>query len=820
MTGWLAPVLAGAFWAGILLWPTGRAFATIWELLVAGLVLLAVAAWLAPTRAPVDPLVRAGVVDVDAPAALGEVAARRIPAARAPPGAVVALVVAAAVLFGAGWSGFHDLRIHSGLLARLAPVDATVEGSLATDPEPGSLGWSATLRAGTVRSLDPETGADVVQRTSETVWLEGFGDPPRAARGDRLRVVGSVEVPDGPFATTLGRNGVAVVLSADETTVLGPSTNPLVRATQAVRSTLLRHLLALFPERRAGLLMGLALGDTSHLDPGDEEHFRATGLGHLVAVSGENVAMVLAPLLGLAVLLRLSARGRFLIGLGTVVFFVVLTGAEPSVLRAGVMAGFALVGGLLGRPRSTATLLGAAVLVLLVSNPDLVWSVGFQLSVAATGGMVALAGAIADRLAFLPRPVAMAAGTTLSAQLGVSPLLLAYFHAVPLVTLLANLLAFPAVSPALLFGLAAAAVATVFSPVAHLLAWVASVCVGYLEALADRLASAPLPSITSGGGVVPIVVGFGVVVGLVWWFRARGPERRRVPKPALVVAGVVVSLFVWSSAIGAGPPGGLRVRFLDVGQGDAALVTAPDGATVLIDGGPDPQQVATDLAALGVKRLDMVVATHPHLDHFTGLAAVLARYPTDLLLDTGCPLPETHSLQYRAFLTAVGQEHVRERHPVRGDVFRVGELRLDVLSPDRCWSDTNSDANNDSIVLLVSDGTDRVLFANEPEASAQQVLLDDHLPIRAAVLNVPHHGAGTTIAPFLRAVHETVAVVSVGPNTYGHPVPWVLDALRASGARVFRTDRSGDVTITFTAGGLLVQTGHGRQLELAGGWAS
>ncbi len=107
-----------------------------------------------------------------------------------------------------------------------------------------------------------------------------------------------------------------------------------------------------------------------------------------------------------------------------------------------------------------------------------------------------------------------------------------------------------------------------------------------------------------------------------------------------------------------------------------------------------------------------------------------------------------------------------------------------------------------------------MLFSNEPEADAQQVLLDDHMPIRADVVNVPHHGAGTSIAPFLQAVQATVAVVSVGPNTYGHPVPWVLDELRRSGARVFRTDRSGDVVVTFAdAGGMEVRTGRGRMVE-------
>ena len=289
-----------------------------------------------------------------------------------------------------------------------------------------------------------------------------------------------------------------------------------------------------------------------------------------------------------------------------------------------------------------------------------------------------------------------------------------------------------------------------------------------------------------------------------------------MPRGAVVAGLVVLPLLVWSSAISAGPPSGLQVRFFDVGQGDAALVTAPDGSAILIDGGPEPDQVAVALAALGVKRLDLVVATHPHLDHFSGLPAVLSRFPTSVVFDTACTPPDSRTLQYRAFLTSVDQEGVPERHPVRGESFQVGEVRLDVLSPDRCWDGTNSDANNDSIVLLVSDGDATVLFSNEPEADAQQVLLDDHLPIQADVVNVPHHGAGTSIAPFLQAVRATVAVVSVGPNTYGHPVPWVLDELRRSGARVFRTDRSGDVVVTFTdADGMEVRTGRGRMVEFA-----
>jgi len=568
---------------------------------------------------------------------------------------------------------------------------------------------------------------------------------------------------------------------------------------------------ALFTPRDSGLLMGLALGDTSSLDRGDEEHFRATGLGHLLAVSGENVAMVLAPVLGLALLLRLSATGRFVLGGSAVAFFVLLTGGEPSVLRAGVMAGLALGGALLGRPRSTGVVLAGAVLLLLLVDPLLVRSVGFQLSVAATAGIVALAPSIMARLRFLPRPLAIAAATTTAAQAGVSPILLYTFHQVPEVTLLANLLAFPAVAPALLLGLAAAAAGAVFPPAGFVLARLTEIPIRYLEVLADKLASAPVGSVTSGGGVVVLILGLGAVVAVAWWLRTG----RRIPRPAVAVMAMAVPVFLWATALRAGLPAGLTLSFLDVGQGDAALVRSPGGATVLFDGGPDPELVATKLAALGVKRLDVVVATHPHLDHYVGLPAVLARFPVGMVLDSGCALPESASPPYRDFLHSVREEGIPERHPAAGDAFTVGDLTLDVLSPDQCWHGTHSDANNDSLVFMVSHLEDTVLFANEPEADAQKEMLDRAEPVAAEVFNVPHHGADTSILPFLQAVHEGLAVISVGqPNPYGHPDPHLLQELRSTGPTILRTDRCGDITVTFQQSGLLVRTGRCHTLLL------
>jgi competence protein ComEC len=791
VSAWVTPALAAVLWAGLLAQPGIGAFADPWVWLLGGALLLAAAVAGAPRDRTCDPALQgAGLLERE----------RADPVeALAPPGGGRSIVPAVLVaLVGAfllciGWGEVHEHRVQGAVVARIAPANVTVEGPLRTDPAAELDRWSAILD---VRSVTWAEGSASVR---ETVWLSGRERPPNAVRGDVLGVSGSIRpVEDGGFAEFLLRRGISAELEVDEAERLGPAPFAPIRWAQSFRALAGRSILSSFPPREAGLLLGLALGDDSRLGPALERDFRATGLSHLLVVSGENVAMVLAPIVALGAALRLSRWPRFALCLGVVAFIVVLTGAEPSVMRAGVMAGLALIGVLLGRPGSTASILAGAVVVLLLLDPALVWSVGFQLSVAATASMVALATPISERLRFLPGSLALATGTALAAQLGVTPLLLYYFNEVPVSTIAANVLAFPAVPPVLLIGLAAATTGIVFEPLGRLLSLVAQVPMRYLEAIADRLAAAPMPWIT-GGDIASLMLGLAATVAIAWWLRSG----RRLPKKALVVGLALLPLVVWSSALSAGPPSTLTVRFFDVGQGDAALLTSPGGVTILIDGGPDPAQVATELVALGVKRLDLVVASHPHADHVIGLPSVLARIPVALLLEPGC---KDDSPDGEALTEAVTSEHITVRRARAGDVMAVGDVRLEFLSPDRCWSGTESDTNNDAIVVRASVGEDSVLFATEPEEPAQQLLLDEGVDLHADVLKVPHHGAATSIEPFFEAVQAQVAIVSVGPNTYGHPVPEVLDWIRATGAQVHRTDREGTITVSFGDRGVLVES--------------
>jgi competence protein ComEC len=228
---------------------------------------------------------------------------------------------------------------------------------------------------------------------------------------------------------------------------------------------------------------------------------------------------------------------------------------------------------------------------------------------------------------------------------------------------------------------------------------------------------------------------------------------------------------------------------------------------MLVDGGPDEDDVATELSALGVKRLDVVVASHPHADHVVGLPSVLARFQVGVLLQPGCPSSSALQVELDR---AAADEGIDVRTPWAGDTFVVGDVRLDVLSPHECWSGTESDTNNDALVLRLSRGGDVVLFATEPEEPAQEWLLgrrdESGLDLGADVLKVPHHGAATSVAEFFEAVAAPVAVVSVGENTYGHPVPTTLAALEGAGSTVWRTDRRGTVTVRFV-GGVPIATG-------------
>ena len=530
-------------------------------------------------------------------AALGAVLSRPLPlwlglvlaavalAARRPALLCVAVVVLASALGARSWAGLQPPRPGTPVEGRATlvtdPVD--LDGAVRVELRLGSRrveAWARGVPASGLRPLLAGERVDVRGRLAPV---------PQRSRGylSRRHIAARMTV------TTVGE---------------GSPGGAMARLANDVRRTLLRGTSSFSDEHRA-LFAGFVLGDDRDQDPVSVDDFRAAGLTHLLAVSGQNVAFVLA--LAAPALRLLGLRWRFVAGLAVLVGFGVLTRWEPSVLRASAMAAVTLLAATVGRPATTLRVLALAVTVLLLVDPLLVGSVGFLLSCGACAGIAVLAGPLSRRM---PMPLAV----TLAAQVGVAPVLVPVFGGIPVASVPANLLAVPAAGPVMVWGLAAGLPAgLVGEPLAGLVHLPDRLLVGWIAGVAHWAAGLPLGQL----GFVHVLVlsGLGLAGGLV----------HRVRLPAIAVA-VVVCL--WPSV--ASPPG-------VAGQplaGDARLWRR-GAAIVVVVGRPRTGPLLAALRTSGVEGIGVVALTSPSRSARSELDRVLARHPARLVLTSADAVP-------------------------------------------------------------------------------------------------------------------------------------------------------------------------------------
>ncbi|HEU0129715.1 MAG TPA: DNA polymerase III subunit delta [Mycobacteriales bacterium] len=758
----------------------------------------ALGAWLAAALAAVHPRLTVATLAL-VTLAYATVLLRRVPRRHAALGAAALACAAAATLATTARNATRD-----GPLAALARDRAVVTLDLAVTADPRPLTGRVV---GAQRVADTTlvlARAERVRRGPATLALRRpvtvFAPPAGwAARlpGERLRVTGrlrpSLDRDAGPVFEPFGR---PVRLRAPS---LAARTAGRLRAG-------LRDAAAVLPAEPRGLLPGLVVGDTTRLDPALREDFRRTGLTHVVAVSGQNVAILLAAVLLAARRIGVGPRTAAVAGAAALAFFVVLARPSPSVLRAAAMGGLGLAATVTGRERAAVRLLAAAVLFLVLLDPALARSLGFALSTAATAGLLLLGPPWRARLARrLPGWLADAVATPLAAQVACAPVLAAAFGRVSLVAVPVNVAAAPAVAPATVAGVAAAALAPLSPALARLAARAGGIPAAWLVRVAhtgSRLPAAQLGVPTGLTGAALTVAALAALAALL-----RRPRTRRLV--ATVAAAVTVAGgAAWTLSPG-WPPAGWRFVACDVGQGDALVVRTTAGA-VLVDAGPDPVAVDRCLRDLGVARFAAVVLTHFHADHVEGLPGALRgrRTPT---VAVG-PLAEPADERARV-ATWTAARRVPVRVAALGERWRAGDAAFDVLGPEAPFHGTASDPNNSSLVLRVTLTGLVLLLTGDVEEPAQLALLARGPVGHADVLKVPHHGSARQTAEFLDATGAAAAVVSVGRgNPYGHPAAATLGALAGNGMRTFRTDRDGDVAVTGRTGRVRVTGRRGRGL--------
>ncbi|MGH3028200.1 MAG: ComEC/Rec2 family competence protein, partial [Gaiellaceae bacterium] len=538
---------------------------------------------------------------------------------------------------------------------------------------------------------------------------------------------------------------------------------------------------------RRAVLAGVVLGEDEGLDQELRDQFRASGLYHLLAVSGQNVAYVVAGMILLAWTLGFPRWIGEVGALAAVFAYVLAVGWQPSVVRAGVAGGLASLAWLASRPRDRWYFLLVGVAVLLAWSPYSLLEPGFQLSFAAVAAIFVLVPRIEARLEGYPLPVKLAEIVALSAACGAAtaPILWLHFGAIPVYSLAANALAAPIVAPLLGLALAAAALHPMLPEAASALAWIDSWLAAYLAFCARAVGGLPYAQVESGRALLALLGATALVAVLVV---ARRPRLRRA---AAVAAAILALVAAWRCVPSEPPPlpHGLRITVLDVGQGDAILLQVPEGA-VLIDQGPPEADVAGQLESLGVERLVALVLTHPQRDHIGGAADVLDAVEVGTVLDPRIP---AESEDHDAAVAAAREQDVPVLAVRAGQRLRVGALRLEVLWPDGPGL-PGDDPNNHAVVLVASYGRIDTLLTADAEGNVT-------VPIRpppAEILKVAHHGSADTALPaLLDLVDPQVAVVSVGANNdYGHPTPSTMATLTGlPGLDVYRTDLDGRITI-------------------------
>jgi competence protein ComEC len=568
------------------------------------------------------------------------------------------------------------------------------------------------------------------------------------------------------------------------------------RAAESMRAGL-RQASAGLSAEAAGLIPGLAVGDTSALSQRVEEEFTEAGMSHLTAVSGSNVAVICGAVLLLLRLLRLGPRFCATVAGLTLVGFLVLAGPEPSVLRAGVMGGVGLLALALGRAGSAFPALAVAVCGLVLYDPAMAADFGFALSVLATAGLVVLAPRWADAMTRRGVPAGYAEGLAipLAAFVMTAPVIAGMAGRLSVISVLANILAAPVVAPATVLSVLATVIGTFWPAGAGLLVQLAGPEAEWMITVARQASRVPGAVVPWPGGWWGGIVAAMLLALLVLAMRWR---RLRVTLAALLVG--VLLVFVPIQVVSPSwPPASWVAVACDVGQGDAmVLATAEPGRAVVVDAGPEPGPVDECLDRLGVDRIPLLIISHLHADHIGGLSSVFeGRAVGAVAVGSG----RAPGWAWRQVSEEAGRAGVPLLELAVGQRLSWPGLGLDVLGPryvtTRKIDEQDGTAiNNSSVVLRADTRVGRVLLSGDVELAAQADLLADGTDLRAEILKVPHHGSRFSLPGFVSAVAPRIAMVSVGAgNTYGHPNKTTLSTLAGAGALVTRTDSDGDTAV-------------------------
>jgi competence protein ComEC len=562
---------------------------------------------------------------------------------------------------------------------------------------------------------------------------------------------------------------------------------------------------------RAPMVDALILGRRGGIEQGLQDRFAQSGLVHLLSISGFHVGVITTWVFLTCRLARVG-RGRAL-GVAALVStaYVAFLGWPAPATRAAALAVLLAISRARQRRVETNALLSATCLVVLLLDPWSIVDLGGWLSVAALWGATTFSR-WTDRT--LGSTVGWRTlGSSVGATLATAPITAMTLGAVAIVGIALNFLAIPLAAVAVPGVLASLLVLPLWPELAKALAGGAGLALHLLELLATAGAAVPGGHVIKAAelrSALPWAVALTVSL---WAIRSRNTLAEALRRWSWAAVAALWVGVLWAWAPGSADTGsGLALHFLDVGQGDGAVLRTPGGRWILIDAGPRSdrndagrREVVPFLARQGARELTVAFVSHAHADHLGGVPSVLDRYKAALVIEPGQLVADP---LYYGFLDGLAADAVAWHPGRRGERFTLDSVSFAILHPDPKWAGWGEDLNEDSLVLLIEYGAFQALFAGDAGFRAEAEMRGRARPVD--LLKVGHHGSrGSTGDEWLDSLRPRAAVISLGQNSYGHPSPETLDRLRRHRVAVWRTDLEGAVTV-MTDGERMTMQSRGR----------
>lgn len=630
--------------------------------------------------------------------------------------------------------------------------------------------------------------------------------------GDVVRLRGHLQTPPGnedfSYQDYLARQGILAYMPDAAATLLPfTSGNPILRLVYAFKDQAVAHVYRIFPEPEASLLAGILLGDDNGLSASLQQAYKNTGTAHIIAISGFNIAIIAGVFVFLFSRLFGRRRGAIAAVIG-IILYTVLVGATPSVVRAAIMGGLAILAGQLGRRQNGLNTLALTAAVMAVFNPNILWDVGFQLSFAATCGLILYAGPLqnwftrllAHRLPIrtaqnISAPVSATMFFTLAAQLTTLPIMAYQFGRVSLVSIIANPFVLPVQPAVMILSGLAVLLSFIYLPLGQVVAWVAWPFAAYTDRAVEFFNRFPHGIIVLGDfSLMFVFLFFGILVLLTFGGVRVKQEVRLVLTPTVIITALGVIVFlVWSSFFQA-PDGRLQLTFLDVGSADAILIQTPSGRSILVDGGPSPSKLAGSLGprlSIFDRRIDWLVVASTQEQQVAALSRILDRFPVGNVLWSG---NQDSSYSAGALDRWLADSDTPVTTAYAGAVLDLGDgARLEV-----------SNVSPRGAVLLVEWQGFRALLPVGINFDTLSALESGKSIGAVTALLLADSGYAPSNPPeWISALHPQVAILSVAAgDPDGLPAQSVLDSL--SGITLLRTDRNGWVSLSTDGVGLWV----------------